>query len=197
MNEFWNQRYAEEAFAYGVEPNDFFAQQLIQVEPGKLLLPAEGEGRNAVFAAKKGWSVDAFDFSPYAKKKASDLATKIKVAINYLLTDFDAFEADPESYDVIGLIYAHMPPDLREKTHRKMLHLLKPGGKIILEAFHQSQLGKTSGGPQTADLLYTEEALRADFTGCSAVDIKQEHITLREGLYHVGHAAVIRLVATR
>jgi len=196
MNEFWNQRYAEEVFAYGVEPNEFFAQQLIQIKSGKLLLPAEGEGRNAVFAAKEGWSVDAFDFSTYAKQKASDLATKNQVSINYLLADFDAFEAEPASYDVIGLIYAHMPSELRAKTHRKMLHLLKPGGKIILEAFHKTQLGKTSGGPQTADLLYSEEELRADFTECSHLDIKQENITLREGLYHAGEAAVIRLIAT-
>lgn len=46
--------------AYGTEPNAFFKAQLDQLTPGRLLLPAEGEGRNAVYAAKKGWEVAAF-----------------------------------------------------------------------------------------------------------------------------------------
>jgi hypothetical protein len=61
MIDFWNARYSAAEYAYGTEPNAFFKAQLDQLTPGRLLLPAEGEGRNAVYAAKKGWEVAAFE----------------------------------------------------------------------------------------------------------------------------------------
>ena len=63
MKEFWDSRYKSEDYAYGKEPNVFFADQIGNIPPGKLLLPCEGEGRNAVFAAALGWEVDAVDFT--------------------------------------------------------------------------------------------------------------------------------------
>lgn len=63
MKDFWNERYSHEKLAYGAEPNEFFRNQLQHLRPGKLLVPAEGEGRNAVYAAQQGWQVTAFDFS--------------------------------------------------------------------------------------------------------------------------------------
>ena len=77
MREMWNKRYAQTDFVYGTEPNEFFEQQLLKLTPGKILLPAEGEGRNAVFAAKKGWEVYAFDSSIEAMKKAEKWAVAI------------------------------------------------------------------------------------------------------------------------
>ena len=55
MKEFWDTRYAEIDFAYGKTPNTFFKDSIDKLTPGKLLLPADGEGRNAVYAATKGW----------------------------------------------------------------------------------------------------------------------------------------------
>jgi len=83
MIDFWNARYAAAEYAYGTEPNAFFKAQLDQLTPGRLLLPAEGEGRNAVYAAKKGWEVVAFDQSDAGQKKALKLA-KETGGITYL-----------------------------------------------------------------------------------------------------------------
>lgn len=54
MKEFWNDRYGQLEFAYGIEPNVFFKQELDELKEGTILLPAEGEGRNAISTAKKG-----------------------------------------------------------------------------------------------------------------------------------------------
>ena len=62
-NEYWNQRYSNAKYVYGEEPNQFFATQLSALKAGSLILPCEGEGRNAVYAASLGWTVDAFDGS--------------------------------------------------------------------------------------------------------------------------------------
>ncbi|HEY0354603.1 MAG TPA: hypothetical protein VGC29_00285, partial [Flavisolibacter sp.] len=81
--QFWNKRYADNNWVYGVQPNRFFKQFIDSHKPGRILLPAEGEGRNAVYAAKKGWTVDAFDFSVVARQKALQLAENNNVHINY------------------------------------------------------------------------------------------------------------------
>ena len=74
MKNFWDERYKAKAYVYGKEPNQYFAEKLRELEPGKILLPAEGEGRNAVFAARQGWEVSAFDSSSEGRKKAFLLA---------------------------------------------------------------------------------------------------------------------------
>ena len=93
---FWNDRYAQPEFAYGTEPNQFFADQLAQLTPGTLLLPAEGEGRNAVFAAQHGWTVDAFDFSEAAQTKARQLAANRGISISYTLGDLLTFTSEQQ-----------------------------------------------------------------------------------------------------
>jgi hypothetical protein len=67
MSQFWDQRYQTEEYAYGKEANAFFSAQLKKTAPGCLLLPGEGEGRNAVYAAKKGWMVDFLFLKRFTK----------------------------------------------------------------------------------------------------------------------------------
>jgi hypothetical protein len=74
----WNERYSKDEFAYGEQPNKFLKEQLEKLAAGTILFPAEGEGRNAVFAAQLGWTVSAFDISAEGKNKANRLAEKNK-----------------------------------------------------------------------------------------------------------------------
>lgn len=66
---FWDERYKEKEYVYGISPNEFLKKELLKLKVGSILLPCEGEGRNAVFAAKNGWNVFAFDSSFEGKKK--------------------------------------------------------------------------------------------------------------------------------
>ena len=57
----WNQRCSEEGFAYGTEANDFLKAQYFRLpKRGRILCLAEGEGRNAIFLAKQGYSVSGW-----------------------------------------------------------------------------------------------------------------------------------------
>jgi SAM-dependent methyltransferase len=196
-SQFWNDRYGQPAFAYGTEPNEFFAQQLARLTPGRLLLPAEGEGRNAVFAAQLGWAVDAFDFSEAAQQKAMQLASDREVSIRYTLADLLTFQADYQ-YDTLGLIFVHLAPEPRRQMLTHLTALLKPGGILLLEGFHPAQIGLPSGGPNTAAFCYTTdeltEILAPNFTIQQLTD---RAITLAEGAYHHGPAHTVRLVAVK
>ena len=115
MKEFWDKRYADQEMAYGKEPNVFFASEVLKLNAGKILLPAEGEGRNAVHSAKLGWQVSAFDISKKGKQKAEKLALNNKVTIEYFVGGFDEINYKKESFDCIVLIFAHFPSHLKSE----------------------------------------------------------------------------------
>jgi len=196
---FWNKRYAEPEYAYGKEPNEYFKQVLDGLKPGKILLPGEGEGRNAVSAAKKGWEVTAIDLSTEGKNKADKLAKESNVKIKYIVSSFEEYSFIENEYDAIALIFIHLNPTNREKIHRTLIKSLKSEGTLIIEAFSKSQINNTSGGPKNIDDLYSAEELSSDFSGHNllTLSISEQQIQLTEGPYHIGIADIIRLNAKK
>jgi SAM-dependent methyltransferase len=193
-NKFWEDRYASGVYTYGKAPNQYFRQQMENIKnPGRLLLLAEGEGRNAVYAAQLGWQVTAVDFSTNAQQKALALAREQGVTITYLIADISLFDFKTYgTWDAIGLIYAHFPAAWRNTIHQACAEALNPEGKIILEAFHHQQLGLASGGPKNLDLLYTEEIILQDFAQLEPLEITAQQIYLAEGEGHAGIGEVVR-----
>ncbi len=197
MKEHWDERYAAEEYIYGTHPNAWFAEKLSGINKGKLLLPAEGEGRNAVFAASIGWDVSAFDQSEEGRKKALKLATENSVAINYTIADLTTFNCPDTSFDAIALIFVHMPVEIRQLVHQNLIKCLKPGGYLILEAFTKKQIQNSSGGPKTELLLYERDYLLHDFSELEIIDFDETTTVLNEGPLHQGEAFVLRLYARK
>lgn len=202
MSEFgtssWDERYSIEDYVYGTEPNLYFKEALNKIiSPGKLLLPGEGEGRNAVYAAKNGWRVDAFDQSCTARKKAFMLAERNNVKINYVLTDLSKIQLSTNYYDAIAVIFVHLHENIRSNFNKKLINSLKVGGSIIIELFSKNQLGRESGGPQALEMLYSIEEMKKDFKDLQTISLKEEIISLDESEKHRGEASVIRFVGKK
>lgn len=197
IKEYWNQRYKEKSFVYGEDPNLFFAEQLKKLKPGKIILPCEGEGRNAVFAANLNWEVQAFDLCAAAKMKSLELATKKDAQFEYMIGDAFEIEFEKGTADAIAFIYAHFPNEIRKPIHRKAISWLKPGGKIIIEAFHTGQINYNSGGPKEPSMLYSKENILNDFEDLQTEMIESIQIDLNEGQSHKGLADVIRYVGIK
>jgi SAM-dependent methyltransferase len=193
MSEFWNQRYSSDAYAYGTKPNLFFKNQIENLTPGKILFSAEGEGRNAVYAARLGWDVTAFDISTEGKRKAEILAAKNKVSIDYFVAGYDEICFDPEIFDCVVLVFAHMAVAKRKEYHRQLVSYLKTGGTLILEGFSKNQINYTSGGPREIEMLFSAEELKDDFSNLDIELLEEKTIDLNEGIFHRGQAAVMRL----
>lgn len=203
MKEFWEERYSEKEFAYGVEPNVFFEKVVKDLKlKGTILLPAEGEGRNAVFAAKKGLNVTCFDISSQGKMKAEKLATLNNVQINYLVGEFSELEFEENSFDVIALIYAHFPSNVKSQYHQELVKYLKKDGVLILEGFSKKQLeinkeNEKPFGPPNIEMLYTIEDIQNDFSVLETIELSEELIELNEGIYHKGKGSVIRFIGKK
>lgn len=197
MSDFWNQRYAAIEYAYGTEPNQFYKEQLENLEPGKILFPAEGEGRNAVYAATKGWQVSAFDLSSEGKRKALLLADKNNVTLDYQITSYENIQFAQESFDAIVLIYAHVHPLKRKEYHQKLVSYLKKGGTLILEGFSKKQINNNTGGPRDVNMLFSKDDLQEDFSSFKILNISETDTILEEGLFHRGNASVIRVIGKK
>lgn len=198
MEDFWNEKYNTEEYLYGTEPNEFFRTFIDSLPPGKLLLPGAGEGRNAVYAAEAGWEVDAFDISSRGREKALRLARENDVNIQYSLQDLNSFDCKKEYYDVVALIFLHLPPAERKEFHKRISECLKnEGGNLYLLAFSKEQLNYTSGGPEDEESLYTREMMMEDFRELQIDLLQEDEVTLSEGEGHKGPASVIKMRALK
>ena len=197
MKEFWNQRYDIDEHVYGTNPSLFFGEKLWDQKFGRLLLPGEGEGRNAVYAAKKGWFVHAFDFSNIAAAKAIAYSRKEKVRFEYQISDVSGFETANEYYHLVGISFLHLPPDERKNFHDQMIKCLIPGGKIIAEYFSKKQLSLSTGGPKDPVMLYDIPQLENDFDSLNMLELNEELVEQESGFAHSGKAWVIRLVCEK
>lgn len=202
MNQKWDERYKDPEFAYGKDPNIFFKEWLTKFEPGAILMPADGEGRNGVFAAGLGWEVTSFDLSTEGQSKALQLAKERHITIEYIVGDLEELQFEKETFDAIGLVYAHFPAEKKAAFHRKLSEYLKPGGIIILEAFSKKhieyiELDPKIGGPKEIDMLYSQSEILADFKHYEVLKLAEEEILLNEGKYHVGKGSVIRFAGRK
>jgi 2-polyprenyl-3-methyl-5-hydroxy-6-metoxy-1,4-benzoquinol methylase len=198
----WNDRYSKDEFAYGEQPNNYLKEQLKKLTVGTILFPAEGEGRNAVFAAKLGWTVSAFDISVEGKKKALRLAETTNVTIDYQVGELHALNYNPEQFDAIALIYAHFPADIKSSYHQKLNKYLRKNGFIIFEAFskrHIDYIAKNEkvGGPKDLAMLFSMDELKTDFVNYEIIELVEKEIELSEGMFHNGKGSVIRFVGRK
>jgi 2-polyprenyl-3-methyl-5-hydroxy-6-metoxy-1,4-benzoquinol methylase len=198
----WNDRYSNAAFAYGEEPNNFFKEQIEKLNAGTILLPAEGEGRNAVYAAKLGWEVAAFDISEEGKNKALKLAETNNVIIDYKVGALETLNYQPEQFDAIALIYAHFPAEIKSDLHKTLETYLRKDGIIIFEAFSKKHLeylviNDKVGGPKDIESLFSIEEIKADFPNYEIIQLEETEIELNEGLFHNGKGSVIRFVGKK
>lgn len=197
---FWDQNYGASAgYKYGEQPNAFLRAQAARLAPGsRVLLPGDGEGRNSVWLAEQGHSVAAVDGSAVGIARAQALARRRGVAIDTTHADLADWSPAPGAFDAVVCIYLHLPPALRRPVHRALARALRPGGLLLLEAFHPGQLALASGGPKDAAMLYTLPLLREDF-GAELRELLAEETETRldEGPGHQGPARVTRWIGQR
>ena len=193
QKEFWNGKFSKADYFYGTKPNEFLASQLELLKNHKTLLClGEGEGRNAMFFAKNGFEVVAIDASDVGLEKLDSKSKEENLEIKTICMDLNHWEAS-EKYDVIVASYLHMFKEEREELFKKIENSLNPNGYFIAEFFSTKQLRYNSGGPRNLDLLYKIEDFKNHFLSCKK-ELKEELVTLNEGIGHQGEACVIRVV---
>jgi len=193
----WDERYSQEEYVYGTEPNDFLRQHVDAIPKGRVLSLCEGEGRNAVFLATKGYTVTGVDSSSIGLAKAQKLATARGVSITTELADMADFSIAQNTWDGVVSIFCHIPPAMRAELHRQVVAGLKPGGVLVLEAYTPDQLALGTGGPKVKEMTMTAEDLRRELEGLEFDLVQELERDVTEGIFHTGKGAVVQLIARK
>lgn len=198
MKEFWNQKYSEEGLAYGAEANDFLKEQFDRFAVGgKILCIAEGEGRNALFLAHKGFQVTAVDMSEVGMKKAQTRAQDEKVTLTTVVANLFDYDMGENEWDGIVSIFGHLPPALRPTVHQKIERALKPGALFLMEAYTPEQLALGTGGPKDPAMLITKSILENELPNLKTQICQEIRRYIKEGKYHDGESAVIQFLGKK
>jgi len=193
----WDERYRREDYVYGKAPNDFLAARVDELRPGNVLCLAEGEGRNAVFLAGRGFDVSAVDASAVGLEKAGRLAAEHGVEIEMICADLADYDLGKARWDNIVSIYCHVLSPLRADVHRRVTAALRPGGVFLLEGYTPRQLAFHSGGPRDPDRLMSSAILARELEGLEFRRLEELERDIYEGSHHSGRSAVVQVVATK
>jgi SAM-dependent methyltransferase len=195
----WNKKFENlNEFLYGKEPNQFIATEIENWNGKNVICFGEGEGRNAIYLAERGFSVTALDSSEVGLKKAKSFAKEKNIDIETILTKVEDFEAS-EKFDIAISSFMHIPSDLQKLVFKKIVLSLKVGGVFIGEFFSKEQLNFSSGGPKDIDLLYSKEEVHEILSNlnCEIKKCEVEKTILNEGRGHIGEASVLRIIFVR
>jgi len=197
--DFWNARYATDAYIFGTAPNAFLASQAGLIRPAmRALAIADGEGRNGVWLAEQGASVHAIDVSPLALDKARKLARERGVTLEFELADVLNWHWPQAAYDVVAAIFIQFaPPPERERIIAGIRRTLKPGGRLILQGYTPKQIEFGTGGPSNPANLYTAALLRDWFGDWDIQHLVEHEDFISEGTHHHGQSALVDMVACK
>lgn len=132
---FWDRKYSKTQYVFGKTPATFLADNYMYLPQGGTVLDVGmGEGRNAVFLARKGFKVTGIDISSVAVKKAKLLAKEFDVRIKSVVASLNKYDFKPGSFDAILCFYY-----VDRNLNKKLVKWLKPGGVLIYESYNDRQ----------------------------------------------------------
>ena len=194
----WDKRFSTPDYVFGEEPNAFLVSQATRLGQGQALALADGEGRNSVWLAQQGFTVDAFDFSAPAVEKAKALAAKHQVQLNFTCSAWQDFDWQPGRYDLVaGIFFQFATPDERSALFEKIKQSLKSGGVLVIQGYGKNQLTYKTGGPDKMEHLYDEDLLHQAFAGFEVQVCETYETTIQEGAGHSGMSALVGFVARK
>lgn len=195
----WEDRYrSSEFYLFGQEPARFLIENPWLVRPGgSVLSVADGEGRNAVYLAKRGMRAAAFDLAPTAVERAKALALRENVALDTRVSRWEDWDWSLKFDIVLGVFIQFADPGFRERQFADMAGSVKPGGRMVLHGYTPDQIALGTGGPSAAEYLYTEALLRDAFDGWTIERLATYERELQEGRAHSGRSALIEFVARK
>ncbi len=165
----WDERYAGDDLVWSAEPNRFLVAQVGVLPPGRALDLACGEGRNAVWLAECGWDVTGVDFSKVGLDKARRLAEARGVTVQWELADVTEYTPAPESFDLVIVMYLHLPQAARRVARRHAAAAVATGGTLLVVGHDITNPSAGWGGPRDSAVLYGPEDVVGDLVGLEMV----------------------------
>ncbi|MGW0231892.1 class I SAM-dependent methyltransferase [Actinopolymorpha singaporensis] len=162
----WDERYAAVELVWGAEPNRWLAAETADLPPGHALDLAAGEGRNAIWLARRGWEVTAVDFSGVAvergRRLAGSEAADVADRITWKVADVRDEVGPAGAYSLVCVIYLHLVADERRRALWHAANAVAPGGVLLVVGHDTTNLTEGVGGPQDPRVLFTPDDILGD-----------------------------------
>lgn len=147
--EAWDEKYRAAEKLWSTTPNVFVEDRLSDRDPGVGLDLASGEGRNAIWLARRGWDMTAVDFSSVALERGRGLSDQVT------FIEADVFSWEPEgSFDLILIAYLQVEAEPLAELVERARGWLNPEGELFMVGHDISNLDEGVGGPQVPDILW-------------------------------------------
>src|SRR5215471_10659342 len=132
----WDARYSEHDGArWSGRPNGRLLAEGATVKPGLALDVGCGEGADAIWLARSGWTVTAIDISDVAVTRAREAAERAGAAVEWVRGDALQTPFRAGSFDLVSMQYPALPKAAGEAAVRALLDTVRPGG-LLLAVYH-------------------------------------------------------------
>jgi SAM-dependent methyltransferase len=132
----WDARYSEHDGAkWSGRPNGRLVAEVADLSPGRALDVGCGEGADAIWLARRGWTVTAIDISDVAVCRAREAADLAGVTVEWVCGDALQTPFPTRSFDLVSMQYPALPKAAGEAAVRTLLDTVRPGG-LLLAAYH-------------------------------------------------------------
>lgn len=166
----WDTRYQEKDLVWSAEPNMFLPPIVEGLDIGSALDLACGEGRNAIWLARQGWSVTGVDFSAVGIEKAK--ASGGDTVVDWVVADVTSFVPD-RAFDLVMIVYVHLEVDDMKRLFQRAVDALAPGGTLIGVGHALRNLAEGVGGPPYPDILWTEDRIAPLVEGLNVIQLTE------------------------
>jgi uncharacterized OsmC-like protein len=161
----WDERYRGAPHLWTERPNQLLVEEISGLKPGRALDLGAGEGRNAVWLAAQGWQVTAVDFSRVALERGAAKAQRSGVHVEWVRADLTEYRPADAAFDLVVILYLHLPPDARRSVLNQGVMALRPRGRLLIVGHDLENLLAGHGGPQEPSVLYAPDRIAAELSG--------------------------------
>jgi uncharacterized OsmC-like protein/SAM-dependent methyltransferase len=181
----WDERYRGAIRLWTERPNQLLVEEITGLKPGRALELGAGEGRNALWLAEQGWQVTAVDFSRVAVERGAEATKRAGVDVEWVQADVTEYTPAAAAFDLVVILYLHLPPAARHGVLERGATALRPGGRLLIVGHDLENLAGGHGGPQEPSVLYTPDLIAAELPGLT---IARKQTVKRHAHTHEGVA---------